>query len=162
MAEGLAVAAIVSSIVQLVDFTSKVLSRLNEFHSNTKEIPKSLEYLTTELPVIVRTLEGINEAIDDGRFSAKSATALLPAVQGCEKCIADINSVLSDTLPKSSDGRARKAVKSVVSVLNDGKIDSITKTLRGYVTTLTFYLVASSSSSTSLTGKKLLYAIRQT
>jgi hypothetical protein len=59
MAEGLAVVAIVSSIVQLVDFTSKIIARLNEFHSGTNDIPKSLSYLKAELPLVVRTLQQI-------------------------------------------------------------------------------------------------------
>jgi hypothetical protein len=57
MAEALAVVAVVSSIVQLVDFTSKVVSRLDEFHSNTTDIPNSLSHLRTELPLVTHALQ---------------------------------------------------------------------------------------------------------
>ena len=153
MAEGLAVVAIVSSIVQLVDFTSKIIARLNEFHSGTNDIPKSLSYLKAELPLVVRTLQQIQESIHAGLFSKECTTALQPVIQGCQESVSDINSILVKTSPKQGDGRTRKAFKSVSSVLSDGKIENITKTLRSYIGTLNFYLAASSSTLQPLTGK---------
>ena len=153
MAEAFAVVAIVSSIVQLVDFTSKIIARLNEFHSNTSDIPKSLSHLKAELPLVVRTLQQIQEAINAGLFSQECVTALQPAIQGCQESVAEINSILAKTLPVQGDGRARKAFKSVGSVLSDGKIENITTTIRGYIGTLSFYFAASSSTLQPLTGK---------
>jgi hypothetical protein len=153
MAESLAVVAIISSIVQLVDFTSKIIARLNEFHSGTNDIPKSLSHLKAELPLVVRTLQRIQEAINAGLFPKECATALQPAIQGCQGSVSEINSILAKTLPKQGDGRARKAFKSVGSVLSDGKIEYITTTLRGYIGTLNFYFAASSSTLQPLTGK---------
>jgi hypothetical protein len=51
MAEALGVVAVVFSIVQLVDFTLKVVNRLHEFQSGAKEAPKSLRHLSAELPL---------------------------------------------------------------------------------------------------------------
>lgn len=153
MAEGFAVVAIISSIVQLVDFTSKVVARLNDFQSGTNEIPKSLGHLKAELPVLVHTLQQIHEAIKAEHFPKECATALLPAVQGCDRSIHDIESILAKTLPTQSDGRTKKVIKSVGSVWNDGKIEGIMTALRGYTGTLTFYFVASSSILQPLTGK---------
>lgn len=73
--------AIVSSIVQLVDFTSKVVVRLNEAQSGASNLPKSPNHLETELPVLRRTLEQINEAIQAKRFPDECAAALLPTIQ---------------------------------------------------------------------------------
>jgi hypothetical protein len=145
MAEVIAVVAVVSSIVQLVDFTTKVLTRLNEIQSGTSDIPNSLRYLKTELPVLVHTLEGIHDAIKADRFPPKCATALQPAVDGCNQSIHEIESILSKSLPKQSDGKTKILMKSLGSVWNEGKIERITATLRGYIATLTFYFAASSS-----------------
>ena len=153
MAEALAVAAIVSSIVQLVDFSSKVITRINEFHSGASDIPKSLGHLKAELPVLNRTLQQIQVAINDEHFPKECATALLPAMQGCEESIKEIDSILAKALPKQGDRRAKKFIKSVGSVLDDGKIEHVTKIQRGYIGTLTFYFAASSSTLQPLTGK---------
>ena len=153
MAEGLAIVAIISSIVKLVDFTSKVVSRLNEVQSGTSDIPKSLGNLKVELPVLIHTLQQIHDAAKAKRFPDACAGALLPAVQGCEQPIYEIQSILARTLPKQNDGRTKKVFKSVGSVWNDGKIESITTTLRGYIGTLTFNFAASSSILNPLAGK---------
>ncbi|KAF2793076.1 hypothetical protein K505DRAFT_306450 [Melanomma pulvis-pyrius CBS 109.77] len=160
MAEGLATVAIISSIVQLVDFTSKVIARLNEFHSGTSDIPKSLSHLKAELPLVSHTLQQILEALNAGLFSKECTTALQPTIQGCQGSVVEIDSILEKTLPRQGDGRARKALKSVGSVLSDGKIENITTTLRGYVGTLGFYFAASSSTLKPLTDAKLV-TIRQ-
>lgn len=78
MAEGLAVVAIVSSIAQVVDFSAKVIARLNDFHSGTDSTPKSLAFLKTELPTLIHTLQQIREAINKGLFPKECAAALLP------------------------------------------------------------------------------------
>ena len=53
MAEALAAIGAVASIVQLVDFGSKVLLRLNEFQSSIGEIPKVFQHVKAELPVLL-------------------------------------------------------------------------------------------------------------
>jgi hypothetical protein len=56
MAEALVVVGIVASIVQLVDFSTRVVSRLDEFYSVAKEVPKSFRHVKTELPLLATTL----------------------------------------------------------------------------------------------------------
>jgi hypothetical protein len=152
MAEALAVVAVVSSIVQLVDFTSKVVARLDEFHSNTTDIPRSLSHLRTELPLVTHTLQQIREIIQTKRFPDGCTAALQPVIEGCNQLIREIDQILEKTLPKKSDGKAKKAFKAVGSVWNDDKIESTMKTLRGYIGTLTFYLTASQTVLQPLTG----------
>jgi hypothetical protein len=152
MAEALAVVAVVSSIVQLVDFTSKVVDRLNEFGSNTTDIPKSMTHLKAELPLVAHTLEKIRDAIQAKRLPDRCTAALQPVVDGCDQSIHEIDQILEKTLPKQSDGRTKKVFKSVGSVWSDGKVESIMKTLRGYTGTLTFYLTASQTLLQPLTG----------
>jgi hypothetical protein len=64
MAEAWAVVGIVASIVQLVDFSNRIVSHLDEFYSVVKEIPKSFRDIKTEFPFLSTTLEQIKEVID--------------------------------------------------------------------------------------------------
>jgi len=147
MAEGLAVVGIVSSIVQLVDFASKVLARLQSFQSGTTETPQAFGHFKAELPVLVQVLHNIETSINKGHFPPKSAVAIAPAVQGCQQCILKLDAILEKTLPKQTDSRTKKVLKSIGSVFKDEKIDGIRQSLHGYVWTLTFYFAASSSST---------------
>jgi hypothetical protein len=153
MAEALAVIAVVSSIVQLVDFTSRVVARLDEFHSNTTDIPKSLSHLRTELPLVTHTLQQIRDTIQAKRLPDGCTAALQPVIEGCNQLIREIDQILEKILPKKSDGKAKKTFKAVGSVWNEDKIGSTMKTLRGYIGTLTFYLTASQTVLQPLTGE---------
>jgi len=153
MAEALAVVATISSIVQLVDFTSKIVSRLHEFQSDANEAPKSLRHLQAELPLLEHSLKQIKTAIDSSALSNACVIALQPTISGVDELLQQINSILAKTLPKQGDGRARRVAKSVGSVWNDGNIEKIRTTLRSYMGTLTFYFVVSSSTLQPLTGK---------
>jgi hypothetical protein len=66
MAEAFTVIGIVANILQLVDFSSRVLGRLNEFHSSLGEVPSSFRHFPVELPVLQNTLLQTREAIDGG------------------------------------------------------------------------------------------------
>jgi hypothetical protein len=63
MAEAIAVIGLVASIVQLVDFSSRVLHRLEEFQAGLGEIPMSFRHIKAELPVLQDTLQQTREAI---------------------------------------------------------------------------------------------------
>lgn len=101
MAEAFAVVAVVSSIVQLVDFTSKIVSRLHEFQSDTSEIPKSLGQLKAELPMLEHSLNQIRLAIDRSILPKDCVPTLLPVISGVDESLREIDSILAKTLPKT-------------------------------------------------------------
>ncbi|KAJ4304872.1 hypothetical protein N0V90_000400 [Kalmusia sp. IMI 367209] len=161
MAETLAVLATVSSILQIVDFTSKIVDRLAEFLSDSDDIPQSLGHLKAELPLLSYTLQQIQEAIEAKRLPERSAAALRPTLQGCEQSMHQIESILEKTLPKPGDGKTKRAFKSVISVIKDGKIEFMLTSLGRYKATLTFYFAAASSSVLQPLKDKTLAKIRK-
>jgi ABC-type transporter Mla subunit MlaD len=152
MAEALAIVGVVASIVQLVDFSAKVVSRLDEFHSVVKEAPKSFRHVKTELPLLTSTLEQLKGAIDTTSVADGSKKALLPVIAGCNEQVAQLDAILKKTLPETNDSWWIKSKKAGVSLHNDAKVESITKALRNYVRILTFYYAAASSTLQPLTG----------
>src|ERR1700712_2367622 len=105
MAEALAVVGVVASIVQLVDFSSKVLVRLDEFQSSLGEIPKSFRHIKAELPVLRDTLQQTKDAIDAGFVRDETKIALTPAIEGCMEQIRSLDGILTKTLPTANDSR---------------------------------------------------------
>jgi hypothetical protein len=153
MAEALAVVAVVASIVQLVDFTTRVVRRLDDFHSIAGEMPKSFRQVKTELPLLGTTLQQIKEAIDADLVADGSKSTLLPVVAGCKEQVAQLDAILARTLPEITDSWRKRGKKALVSLHHDAKVESITKILRNYIGILTFYYAAASSTLQPLTGR---------
>ncbi|KFZ16434.1 hypothetical protein V501_02227 [Pseudogymnoascus sp. VKM F-4519 (FW-2642)] len=65
---------IVANIVQLVDFSTKVLGRLNDFQSSLGEIPKAFRYIKAELPVLQESLKTTKDKIDHGAIEDSRAS----------------------------------------------------------------------------------------
>jgi hypothetical protein len=149
MAEALAVVAVVASIVQLVDFSNRVVRRLDKFHSIAGEILKSFRQVKTELPLLGTTLQQIKEAIDANLVADGSKTALLPVVAGCQEQVTQLNAILAKTLPEITDSWRKRGKKGLH---HDAKVESITKILRNHIGILTFYYAAALSTLQPLTG----------
>jgi hypothetical protein len=116
MAEAIAVMAAISSIVQLIEFTSKVVARLNSIQSGVKGNPDSLSSMKTELLVLLTTLQQVHNAIKDARMPPKCATALHPTIESYKKLIGGIDATMSKNLPSQGDGKTKALLKSVGNV----------------------------------------------
>src|ERR1700759_374988 len=112
MAEALAVVSVVSSIVQLVDFGSKVLQRLREYQTTLGEIPKSFRGIKRELPILLDTLEQTKSAAQNGTLREETKLALLPIIEGCVNNVKALDDIIKENLPITSDSWKRKGVKA--------------------------------------------------
>jgi hypothetical protein len=144
MAEALAVVGIVANIVQLVDFGTRVLKRLNEYQSSLAEIPEAFRNIKSELPVLLDALRQTKAAIDAGLLQDESKKALIPAVEGCGVQIKELDTIIEKVLPVLSDSWARRSRKALRSLRSEAKVERIVAAIRGYVQTLTYHGVASS------------------
>jgi hypothetical protein len=62
MAEALAVVGIIANIVQLVDFSSRVLKRLEDYQSQLGDIPEAFRHINASLPVLLDALQQTQSA----------------------------------------------------------------------------------------------------
>jgi hypothetical protein len=147
MAEALAVVGVVSSIVQLVDFGSKVLLRLNDFQSTARDTPKTFQHIKAELPVLLNTLKQTRSAIENDSLSDETQAALLPAIDGCRVQVDLLNTMIEKVLPLPSDSWGERSRKTISSLRQDGKVQKIRTDLQGYIQALTYYHAASSSTT---------------
>jgi N-terminal domain on NACHT_NTPase and P-loop NTPases len=157
MAEVFAIVSIVSNIAQLVDFGSKVISRLNEFQSSVKETPKTFRQIKTEIPLLVDNLSKTKEAIDAGLIKEGTVRVLLPVVEGCREQVESLDAILAKILPAKGDSRTKRGLKAVSSSLfQDDKVGKISSSIQKYVQILTFYYAAASSTLKPTTGTLLI------
>jgi hypothetical protein len=144
MAEGLAVVGIVANIVQLVDFGSRVLKRLEEYQSQLGGLPDAFHHIKVELCVLLDTLRQTKEAIDAGSMQDGSKKALLPAVKECEDQVQLLEDLIIKVLPSSNDSRTTRGWKALRSLHYDGKVEKIRAVIRGYVQALANHAATSS------------------
>lgn len=144
MAEALAVVGIVANIIQLVDFGTRVLKRLDQYQSTLAEIPEAFRHIKAELPVLLDALRQTKDAINAGSLQEESKRALLPAIEGCGVQIKALDEVIEKALPASSDSWAKRGRKALRSLRYDAKVEKIIAVIRGYVQTLTYHAAASS------------------
>jgi hypothetical protein len=145
MAEALAIVGLVSSIVQFVEFSSKVVHRLDEFHSGLDEDPKSFRDLKIELPLLVDALERTRRQAEDGCFSRSTQEAICCVVKGCQSQVEKLSDVLEETLPAKGDSSWRRGRKALASIGQEKKVQQLTMTFRNYIQTLTYHQATGSS-----------------
>jgi N-terminal domain on NACHT_NTPase and P-loop NTPases len=152
MAEALAAVGAVANIVQLVDFGSKVLLRLNDFLSNSGRVPKTFQHLQTELRVLLDALKHTKTAIETGSVPDQTREALRPAIDGCRIQIETLDAVLAKTLPILGDSWRKRGIKAISSLYQDGKVKEIRAELYRSIQALTYYHTATSSVLCPTTG----------
>jgi len=156
MAEALAVVGVVSSIVGLVDFGSKVLHRLNDFQSNRGEIPETFKHVKDELPILLETLHQAKVAVEKGSIKEETKKALLLVVNGCQTQITLLDNLIARSLPREEDSWRKKAGKAIFSLRQDAKVTKITAILRTHIQSLANYRVTASSTLQAGNGMTIL------
>jgi len=144
MADPLAVVSVVASIIQLVDFGTRVLKRLEEYQSNARQIPESFRHIKIELPILLDALRQTKAAIDSGSMH-DDTKKVLHAVEGCKTQIEDLDAIVMKVLPAPGDSRTIRSRKAFSSLRCDGKVKKITTIVRGYIQALTYHAATTSS-----------------
>jgi hypothetical protein len=153
MAEALAVVSVIASIAQLVDLSFRIVERLKDFQSKAGDLPECFKHISVELPVLIHTLNKTKEDIEAKHVKDATRQAILPAIEGCITEIKSLDIILNKALPGPGDSKIRRSGKAVLSTLRyDSKVEKITRTIRNYVGTLTYYHAASSGSHAPLPG----------
>jgi NACHT NTPase-like protein len=152
MAEALAVVGVVSSIIGLVDFGSKVLYRLNEFQSSCGEIPETFKQVKKELPILLATLDHTKVAVEKGSIKEETRKALSLVVNECQTQITLLDNLITDLLPQEEDSWRKKARKAFSSLRQDSKVNKITTILRTHIQSLTNCLVTTPSTLQAANG----------
>ena len=125
MAEALAVIGLVSAIVQFVEFSSKIIERLNEFQSSIDKVPQTFRDLKIQLPLLRETLKKTKTHAEAGFIDTDIQTAILNVVKGCQEQVELLDNILAKTLPVTGDSRIRRGVKAFSSVGQEKDVDSL-------------------------------------
>ncbi len=143
MAEGLAVIGIIASILQIVDFSSKAISRVKEYGEDAQDIPKTFRDIQTRLPLIVHTLGEIQTRVSDGQVPEESCKALKGVLGDCKAKLAELKIIFEKVLPQDGASKGKRVWKGLRSLWHDKEVDEISQALWRSLQSLTlFHVVA--------------------
>ena len=140
-AEALAVVGIIANILQLVDFSSKVISRVKEYGQDAQDIPKTFRDIQTGLPLIVHTLGEIRTRVSDGQVPEKSCKAMKGVLGDCKAKLAELKIIFEKVLPQDGASRGERVWKALMSLWQDKKVEEISQSLWRSLQSLTLFHV---------------------
>jgi hypothetical protein len=122
MAEAAAIIGLVSSIVSLVELSTKVVSRLHEFISKASEIPESFRSLSIRLPLLTATLQRIQTQAEAGGLPNDVTNALKAVVDNTSDQVSAVQICLSKILSPDGTSKLERALKALKSLAKEDKV----------------------------------------
>lgn len=128
-----------ASIIQLVDFGTRVVKRLVEYQEQCGDIPEAFRQLHTQLPLLAQILEQTQQEVRAGKTDQDTRNALSRVVDGCKSQLDQLDQLLLLLVPSPLDSRAMRVKKGVLSLRKQSDVEKIHGHIGTYVSTLTFY-----------------------
>ncbi|KAI7329445.1 hypothetical protein KC315_g6145 [Hortaea werneckii] len=150
----------IASVIQLIDFSARLLARLIEYRSKDNELPSAFMHIHNQLPLLREVLEKSREGINSQIISQNEVKAIEPCLRGCQQQIEKLTVILSAILPEDQDNAAKRFKKGIQSMWKESEVKTLEDEIGWYVTRLTFYY-AWSSSRLDLRNHDLLARIQQ-
>ena len=134
MAEAFAASGLVST--SLTETGCKIIRRLKD----AKNTGGAFDDIAAQLTDILETLEALKSESVFDTADQSAGRPLLQAVQGCQRQVTQLESLLDSCLILADDGETQKDLKAARATTNEKRIRSIQYTLETYETTLIRYL----------------------
>jgi N-terminal domain on NACHT_NTPase and P-loop NTPases len=148
MAEAITVLGLVSSIIQIVDFSFKVARGLKSLQSGQSEAAQSLQNVRVQLDLLVVAFENIAERNKNARFRGDNPKKIVwDAVEGCRSNIRQLNDILK-RMPSEKDGMGDKIRKMVYIVSQGRRVEKVKNSLWENVKSLEICVATRSSTGT--------------
>ena len=130
MAEALAVVGLVSAIVQFIDFSSKIVNRLDEFQAEVADGPKVYQDVQNRLPLMLDLVNKIQVRVAAGQIDRPSQVTMLPIIESCISQVSLLGDLLSKALPQANDTSWARGKKAIRSVIRESEMEKIDHNLR--------------------------------
>lgn len=134
MAEAIAVVGLTASVVQLVEISTKLIVRINDFSSSMDRCPRLFHDLQVRLPMLSQTLNQIAAS-----SQSDGADQLLKrVVEECLGAVTLLEKKLDKILPVEGESGIRRMWKAVRSLSREKCVREASERLDHYLNVLTF------------------------
>jgi len=153
---------IAAAIVQFVDFSIRVVRRLDEYNSAaSNEVPKSLQNISHQLPVLLNALERVKAGLEQDKVDLDTRCILKGVIAGCQGLVEEVERIIEKVLHVPGDSVATKVRKVFVSLKNDEKIFAIEKNLQTYISVLILHRVIDAAHAPNTAEETLYFDVRK-
>ncbi|USP73621.1 hypothetical protein yc1106_00895 [Curvularia clavata] len=133
-----------ANIISVIHITCEVIQRLKDFRNSIQGLPKSLETLSFELPVLKDCLDQIERDLQNGQIQNGDDRSLYSLLKAFELSLQRLSDIIQKMRPESESAVARN-MKALTSFQFDSEVDRIREDIRGYTATLNLkYAIRSS------------------
>jgi hypothetical protein len=130
MAESLAIIGLASALLQLVDFGTKVISRLRQFEEQATDGVACLKGVRNRLPLMLDLVKRILLQMEAGLVSDNSKEIMYPIVQNCITQAEELDKLFNRSLPAPKDSSWVRGKKAFYGVWSESEIERIDKGLK--------------------------------
>lgn len=138
MAEAAAALGLISSVISLVDFSSKLIKRLNEYQDAIDEAPEIWRNIAVQLPLLTIALQMIQVQAEAGHVQDKVAQALKLLVDETMVQTRNLDCQLSKILPPKTATTWERKLLAVKSLSADKEVAAAFAQIQDCVKTLSF------------------------
>lgn len=132
---------VAASIAQFVHLGMQVAARLKEYNAAATDVPKALQHISAQLPLLLRSLERVKTGIEVEKVDLDTRCILKGVVAGCMQQVEKIDRIIEKVLLVPGDSLVTKVQKVFVGLKNDEKILAIQKNLQTYISVLILHRV---------------------
>ena len=143
--DGVSAIGLVAAVVELVRTAKDVSKRINDFVSQTEEVPKALRSLHLRLPVLTLILEDFQQQSENEDLIPSNLTALRNITGACTEKLEELNVRLQSLLPIPGDKDLVRLKKALKSIKSDFKIQRSAEELQELFDLLSWYRTARDS-----------------
>lgn len=129
MAEVVAGFGLAGSIVQCVDFSSKLIKRLGEFESSLREANNTFSRLALTLPLVKGTLDRLESPASRDHLDASETERFRNVLDLCTSQARSLEESLSKTIPKENEAPYVKRWKALCSLAREKSVKRDAKNL---------------------------------
>jgi hypothetical protein len=125
MAEFAAAAGLASSIITFVDFSARVLKRLNQYNSAVHDSPDVFRSIAMQLPVVASVLRRTKDACHDGSLPRDAPKILGGAMADCQAVVKKLDELIDKIAPAAHDSALQRFGKSVVAAYREADANEL-------------------------------------
>ena len=148
---------VASSIYQFVDLGVKVATRLKEYNSAASDVPRSLQHISAQLPLLVSALDRMKSGVEVEKVDLDTRCILKGVVSGCKQQVEKIDKIIGRVMHVPGDSLVTKVQKVFVGLKNDEKVMAIEKNLQTYIQVLILHHLIEGPDTSSGMSEDTLY-----
>ena len=137
---------VAAAVAQFVGLSVIVSRRLREYVTAASgEVPKSLQSISTQLPLITNSLSRLQTETALKNYDAETRCVLHGVVVGCLRLVREIDEISVKLTPKPGENLTSKLKKAMSSLRVDDRIAQVDRGLQAHVQVLILHRVVDSS-----------------